>query len=82
MPGGACEVGAGGAVVLGEGAGLERLGRGVGKVGSVSDGGLVTGAPSMLEWHAVSRAPAVRRAPSSGRAVTRQGYAVCGADGL
>jgi hypothetical protein len=73
---------AGGVVVLGDGVGLDRLGRGVGKVGSVSEGGLVTGEPSMLEWHAVSKAPAVSRAPSSGRAVTRQGYAAGRAGGL
>ncbi|BBX27917.1 hypothetical protein GCM10009632_45220 [Mycolicibacterium alvei] len=37
------------AVVLGEGAGLDRVGRAVGKLGSVGDCGLVVGVPSMLD---------------------------------
>jgi hypothetical protein len=36
-------------VVLGEGAGLDRVGRAVGKLGSVGDCGLVAGVPSMLD---------------------------------
>lgn len=70
-PDGAREVLGGAAtVVLGGGAGLERVGRAVGKLGSVGDCGLVLGVPSMLDWQPDNSTPTASRAPSDRHAFT------------
>jgi hypothetical protein len=44
-------------MVVGGGAAVGRVGRLVGKLGSVGDSGLVTGVPPMIDWHPASNAP-------------------------
>jgi hypothetical protein len=71
-PVGGLALGGAATVELGAGAGLDRLGRAVGKSGSVGEFGLVTGVPSMPEWQPTSSPPVDSRHPSSNRAFITQ----------